>query len=98
MVGTLRFAHPTNPSLRGAERRSNPSFRGCMDCFASLAMTTCLPPHQLIGKIPDGLAVDRCPVPLAHGLEIRTALAVWRAHLETAGVQEVRGGGEHIGD
>src|SRR5882762_1341116 len=29
------------PSLRGAKRRSNPSFRVCraMDCFASLAMT-----------------------------------------------------------
>ena len=29
------------PSLRGAKRRSNPSFRICwaMDCFASLAMT-----------------------------------------------------------
>ena len=26
LVGTLRFAHPNPPSLRGAQRRSNPCF------------------------------------------------------------------------
>src|SRR5258707_10590997 len=34
------------------------------------------PPHQPIGEIADGLAIDRGPVPLAHRLEVRTALAV----------------------
>src|SRR5260370_25474376 len=31
--------HYSFPSLRGAERGSNPFFRGPMDCFAALAMT-----------------------------------------------------------
>src|SRR6266403_183187 len=31
--------HYSFPSLRGAERRSNPFFCGPMDCFAALAMT-----------------------------------------------------------
>ena len=41
-----------------------------------------LPPHQLIRKIPDRLAVDRGAVPLAHGFEIRGAFAIGLAHLE----------------
>ena len=56
------------------------------------------PPHQLIGEIRDGLAVDRGVIPLAHRLEIGAALAVGRAHLEAVGVQQIGGGGEHVGD
>lgn len=57
-----------------------------------------LPPDQLIREIRDGLAVDGRPVPLAHRLEIRGALAVGRASLEAGDMQQVGGGGEHIGD
>src|SRR5260370_35202911 len=55
------------------------------------------PPHQPVGEIADGLAIDRGPVPFAHGLEIRTALAVRRAGAEAGRVQEVGGGGEPVG-
>ena len=56
------------------------------------------PPHQLIRKIGDRLAVDGGVIPLAHRLEIRRALAIGRAHLEAVGVQQIGGGGEHVGD
>src|SRR4051812_44918962 len=55
-------------------------------------------PRQPIGKIPDRLAIDHRPVPFAHGLEIGGAFAVGLAHLEAAGVEQVRGRGEHVGD
>src|ERR1700750_1342213 len=55
------------------------------------------PRDQPVGKIADGLAVDRGPVPLAHRFEIRGALIVRRAGLEAGKLQQVRGGGEHIG-
>src|SRR3954454_13432163 len=54
------------------------------------------PPRQPVGKIPDGLAIDGRPVPLAHRLEIRTALAVRRASRPARGVQQIGGGGEHV--
>ena len=56
-----------------------------------------LPSHQLIGEIRDGLAVDGGMVPLAHRLEIGDALLIGWAHLEAVGVQEIGGGGEHVG-
>src|SRR5207253_4077030 len=65
--------------------------------FADCAQYWPSPPHQLIGKIADGLAIDRGPVPLAHRFEIGGALAVGRAHLEAGGVQQIGGGGEHVG-
>src|SRR5439155_14703617 len=37
------------------------------------------PPHQPIGEIADGLAIDRRPIPFAHRLEVRSAFAVGRA-------------------
>jgi hypothetical protein len=38
----IRISKSWQPSLRGAKRRSNPSFIAApkLDCFASLAMTT----------------------------------------------------------
>src|SRR2546429_9577947 len=32
-----------------------------------------LPPHQPVGEIADGLAIDRGPIPFAHRLEVRGA-------------------------
>src|SRR5207237_3174380 len=58
---------------------------------------TISPPNQLIGEIADGLAIDRGVIPFAHRFEIGAALLVRRAHLEAVGVQEVGGGGEHVG-
>src|SRR4029079_8107478 len=60
-------------------------------CYARLALL------QPVRKIADGLAVDRRPVPLAHGFEVRGALAIGRAVLEARDVQKVCGGGVHIG-
>jgi hypothetical protein len=54
------------------------------------------PSHQLIRELPDRLAIDRGPIPLAHGLEIRGALAIGRARLEAVGVQELRGELRHF--
>src|ERR1700682_5610621 len=54
------------------------------------------PPHQLIGEIADGLAIDGGVIPFAHRLEIRGAFAVRRAVLEAVGVQEVGGGSQHV--
>jgi hypothetical protein len=42
MVGTLRFAHPTNGLSRHCEERSDEAIQSppaTLDCFASLAMT-----------------------------------------------------------
>src|SRR3954463_3887534 len=64
--------------------------------YGTYEATRLLPPNQLVREIADRLAVDRCPVPLAHRFEIRRAFAVGRAALEAAGVQQVRGGGENI--
>src|ERR1700712_5026148 len=57
-----------------------------------------LPSRQLIGKIPDGLAIDGGPVPLAHRLEIGGAFAIGRAVLEAGGVQQIGGGGQYVRD
>src|SRR4051812_30472042 len=57
-----------------------------------------LPPHQLIREIPDRLAIDRGTIPLAHRFEIRRALAVGLAVLEAGDVQQIGGGGEHVGN
>src|SRR3954453_23961181 len=70
-------------------------FRFALPILRNHAAST---PNQLVREIADRLAVDRRPVPLAHGFEIRRALAVGRAALEAAGVQQVCGGGENIGD
>ncbi len=45
-----------------------------------------------------GLGIDRGVIPLAHRLEIRAALALRCAHLEAVQLQQMGGGGEHVGD
>ena len=56
-----------------------------------------LSPHQLIGEIADGLAIDHSPVPLAHRVEIRRALVIGRAHLKAVAVEQIGGRGQHVG-
>src|SRR6202022_4322253 len=55
------------------------------------------PPHQLIREVDYGLAIDGGGIPLAHRRVLRGAFDVRRAVLEAVGVQEVGGGGEHVG-
>src|SRR4026208_834209 len=57
-----------------------------------------LPSDQLVRKVPDRLAIDRGPVPFAHRFKIFGAFAIGRATLEAADMQQVRGGGQHVGD
>src|SRR5439155_24778624 len=55
------------------------------------------PALQPFGEMHDGLAVDHRPVPLAHDLEIGGALAIERARLPAAGLEQIGSGGEHVG-
>src|ERR1043165_5202743 len=56
------------------------------------------PSHQPIGKIADGLAIHASAIPFIHRLEIRRAFAVRLAHPKASGMQQIGGGGEHVGD
>src|SRR5215210_6308231 len=48
---TRNHAQQTRPSLRGAQRRSNPEGQKTLDCFASLAMTYATSPLQIFKQI-----------------------------------------------
>src|SRR5258705_7684886 len=79
-------------SPRKGERADRPYGTAC-----SGMTVTNSPSHQPVGEIADGLAIDRRAIPFAHRLEIRRALAIRRAGPEAASVQQVGGGGEHVG-
>src|SRR5436190_5704796 len=106
MVGTLRFAHPTipdlnfkqpTPSLRGAQRRSNPESRPPLDCFASLAMTEDTCPHSR-GMFCPSFYKFLCPHPRNRGrreCRVRAAPAVSCAKVRKKGAHEHTGQRKH---
>src|SRR5438876_4854035 len=104
MVGTLRFAHPTipdlnfkqpTPSLRGAQRRSNPESRPPLDCFASLAMTEDTCPHSR-GMFCPSFYKFLCPHPRNRGrreCRVRAAPAVSCAKVRKKAHTSIQGSG-----
>ena len=54
--------------------------------------------RKALGKENHGFAVHHRPVPLAHDLEIRGALAKRRAGPPAVGLQKISGRGEYVGN
>src|SRR5689334_20111585 len=78
-------------------KTGSPLPRGRAVTFDSACGSLSLPAEP-VGEQTDGLAIDGGVIPFAHGVEIRRALVVVAAGLPTIGLEQVRGGGQHVGD
>src|SRR5258707_94580 len=85
-------ARPTR--RRSKSSTTPPSARSGSSRGRSSAASRTLQP---LGEQVHGLAIHLRPVPFAHHLEIRCALAERCAGAPAVHLQEVGGGGEHVG-